>query len=223
MLSTFSIRLTTAPSAIPNSTGMQALALIKSTTPDSPDIPVTIKAFGNSATFLGEQSIGHEGTAQGQLTIVKTDKGYDPVFTVSSFPTSFNSIMIIGRLGGDPDCKYFESGSVVAKFSLAVTTGKEETSWFNCECWSKTAELAINHLKKGAQIGVVGDIKIETWVDKQTGETRSKIVVKVGRIIFADSKKDREQADDTQQQNTQGKQQVQAVAKQEVLYDDIPF
>jgi hypothetical protein len=51
-----------------------------------------------------------------------------------------NSLILVGRLGQDPELKYFDSGSVKATFSVAVDRPSKEktTDWFNVEVWGKT-------------------------------------------------------------------------------------
>lgn len=103
-----------------------------------------------------------------------------------------NNINLIGRLGGDPEVKYFESGTNVAKFSIAVDrpqrNGEKGSDWFACECWGKTAEVVGNYCRKGKQVGVTGRVEFEYWNDKNTGEKRSKPVVKVDRLdLLSDS------------------------------------
>ncbi len=104
-----------------------------------------------------------------------------------------NSITLIGRVGGDIDVKYFESGSVVAKFSLAVNRRSkkdEQPDWFNCEVWGKTAEVVEKYVSKGKQIGVRGSLKIESWQDRNSGATQSKPVIKVDEVELLGSKSD---------------------------------
>ena len=57
-----------------------------------------------------------------------------------------NSVVVVGRVGQDPEMKYFESGKVKTTFSLAVNrwdskTKGEVTDWFNIELWDKLAEI----------------------------------------------------------------------------------
>jgi single-strand DNA-binding protein len=103
-----------------------------------------------------------------------------------------NSFTATGRLGQDPDVKYFESGSVVAKASIAIdknTSKKDDPpSWFRLECWGKTAEIFANYCKKGSQVGVSGSIYPETWTDKTSGETKIQMTVKVEQITLLDKK-----------------------------------
>ncbi|MGC1393069.1 MAG: single-stranded DNA-binding protein [Coleofasciculaceae cyanobacterium] len=109
---------------------------------------------------------------------------------------SLNVVNLVGRVGGDPDVKYFESGSVVCNLTLAVNrrsrNNNDQPDWFNLELWGKTAEVAANYVRKGSLIGVQGSLKIETWSDRATGANRSKPVIKVDRLDLLGSKRDTE-------------------------------
>jgi len=95
-----------------------------------------------------------------------------------------NLSMISGYLGQDPEVRYFESGNVVAKLSVAVTNYKKETTWWTAECWGKGAEAAANHLTKGTFVIVQGEGSFDVWNDKQSGEAKGKPVVKNARWEF---------------------------------------
>ena len=80
---------------------------------------------------------------------------------------------------------------MVAKFSIAVSVyqgGKDETIWMDCECWGKTAEITGKYLRKGSKVAVTGSLKQESWVDKNTGQPRTKLVVRVDRLELLGSK-----------------------------------
>jgi single-strand DNA-binding protein len=110
---------------------------------------------------------------------------------------SLNIVTLVGRAGRDPEVKYFESGSVVCNFTLAVnrlTRNSDEPDWFNLEIWGKTAEVAGNYVRKGSLIGVQGSLKFDYWQDRSSGATRSKPVIRVERLDLLGSKQDAEQA-----------------------------
>ena len=106
----------------------------------------------------------------------------------------FNRVIMVGRVGNDPDPRYFDDGNVVLNLSLAVRrkyhalerkacnikTGEEETDWYGLEIWGRDAEYAAKYVTKGARIGVVGSLQLDEWTDKATGEHRNsaKIIVK---------------------------------------------
>lgn len=103
-----------------------------------------------------------------------------------------NSITLIGRAGRDPEVKFFESGKMVASFTLAVNGYKrdDEPDWFTVEIWGKQAQVAADYVRKGSQIAVIGSVKLETWTDRTTGAERSKMKVSGDRLELLGSKRD---------------------------------
>ncbi len=119
---------------------------------------------------------------------------------------ALNVVHLVGRVGGDPDVKYFESGSVRCSLTLAVnrqTSKSDDPDWFNLELWGKTAEIAANYVRKGRLIGVSGSLKIDTWTDRNTGANRSKPVIRVDRLELLGSKRD---SDSSPSNNDQGEE-----------------
>ena len=102
---------------------------------------------------------------------------------------NINQINLVGRLGKDPEIKYFESGSVIAKLTLAINRNSkdEQPNWFDIELWGKTAEIAGQYTQKGSLIGIEGELKLDKWLDKNTGIQRSKPVVKAHRLELLSS------------------------------------
>lgn len=108
-----------------------------------------------------------------------------------------NVVHLVGRVGGDPDVRYFESGAVKCRLTLAVdrrTRRTDQPDWFNLELWGKTAEIAANYVRKGKQIGVTGSLKIDQWQDRMTQAERSSPVIRVDRLDLLGSKRDEEAA-----------------------------
>ena len=103
-----------------------------------------------------------------------------------------NTINLVGRAGREPDVRYFESGSIVANFTMAVNrrSRDEEPDWFNIEIWGKQAQIAADYVKKGSLIGVTGSLKIDSWKDKSSGENRFKPVIRVDRLNLLGSKRE---------------------------------
>lgn len=106
---------------------------------------------------------------------------------------TLNSVYLVGRVGGDPDVRYFESGSMLCKLSLAVNRvgrNEERPDWFSLELWGKTADIAANYVRKGSLIGIEGSLKIDTWSDRATGAQRSSPRIRVNRMHLLGSKRD---------------------------------
>lgn len=95
-----------------------------------------------------------------------------------------NKIMLIGRLGKDPEMNYTPSGVAVTKFSLAVNrytksnTGErqEETDWFNIVTWRQLAETCNTYLRKGTKVFIDGRLTQRKYTDKN-GVERTAIEV----------------------------------------------
>jgi single-strand DNA-binding protein len=108
---------------------------------------------------------------------------------------SLNVVTLVGRVGGDPDIKYFESGAVKCSLTLAVkrlTKNSDAPDWFNLELWDKPAQTAADYVRKGSLIGVTGALKFESWQDRNTGANRTKPVIRVSRLDLLGSKRDSE-------------------------------
>ena len=117
-----------------------------------------------------------------------------------------NTINLVGRAGREPDVRYFESGSTVANFTLAVNriSKGDEPDWFNLEIWGKQAQIAADYVKKGSLVGITGSFKIDSWKDKNTGEDRFKPVVRVDRLNLLSSRKETDNGNFSNNNNSGG-------------------
>lgn len=108
-----------------------------------------------------------------------------------------NTTVIVGRVGKDPDVKYYESGKVRTSFSVAVNrwdskTKSEVTDWFNIEVWDKQAEFAGEYVKKGRLVAVDGRIQISTYTDATGSEKQWNSII-ASNVRLLGSKRDEEQ------------------------------
>ena len=84
-----------------------------------------------------------------------------------------NKVILIGRLGKDPESRTFETGAKKVSFTLATSEvykdreGKrvELTEWHNIVCWRNLADIAEQYLTKGKLIYLEGKIKTRNWED----------------------------------------------------------
>lgn len=102
--------------------------------------------------------------------------------------TDLNVVTVVGRLVrdcGQQDFSYLQSGTAVAKISIAVNRSKkqadgswvDEASFFDVAIFGKTAENLHPYLQKGKQVVIKGFLKQDHWQDRQTGGYRSKISI----------------------------------------------
>jgi single-strand DNA-binding protein len=105
-----------------------------------------------------------------------------------------NRVVLVGRAGSDPEVRYFESGKVNAKFTLAVNrrSRDDKPDWFPLEIWGKQAQVAADYLRKGSLLGITGSFKLARWTDRSSGEERTKPVINVDRLELLGSKRDAE-------------------------------
>ena len=83
-----------------------------------------------------------------------------------------NKVILVGRLGKEPEVRNLENGAVVANFSIATsevykdkTTGdrKETTEWHNIVVWRGLAEIAQKYLHKGDMVYIEGKLRTRSW------------------------------------------------------------
>jgi single-strand DNA-binding protein len=105
---------------------------------------------------------------------------------------SVNKVIILGRLGQDPELKYTPSGAAVCNFSLATSeswndknTGQkqERTEWHRIVVWGKLAELCNQYLSKGRQAFVEGRLQTRSWDDKN-GQKRYTTEINATTVQF---------------------------------------
>jgi len=118
-----------------------------------------------------------------------------------------NKVMLIGRLGQDPEMRYTPSGRPLTKFQLAAnrswTTAdgekKTETEWFNIVAWGKLAEICNQYLNKGQLIYVEGRLHTRRWQD-DNGTNHSSIEVITQEMIMLDGRPEEESTSSSEDQ-----------------------
>lgn len=105
-----------------------------------------------------------------------------------------NHIVIMGRLGRDPELRRTQSGVAVATFTVAVDrdykdkdTGQRATDWITCVAWRSTAEFVEKYFAKGSQVLVAGRLQMRDWTDKD-GNKRISAEVQAENVYFAGAK-----------------------------------
>lgn len=95
-----------------------------------------------------------------------------------------NKVILVGRLGRDPELRYTPSGTAVANFSMATderwsSNGETQsrTEWHNIVVWSKLAEICNQYLTKGRLIFIEGRLQTRDWEDKDGNKRRTTEIV----------------------------------------------
>jgi len=113
---------------------------------------------------------------------------------------SFNKVILAGHLTRDPELRVLNTGTAVVKFSIAINetyTDKngqrqEKVLFVDVEAFGKKGEAINKFFKKGRPILIEGNLRQDSWEDKNTGEKRTKLGVVAESFSFCDSRKDGE-------------------------------
>jgi len=102
---------------------------------------------------------------------------------------SVNKVILVGRLGRDPETRYTSSGQAVCNFSLATDESfkdragerQKHTEWHKIVVWAKQAEIAQQYLHKGSLIYLEGRIQTRQWDDRE-GQKRTSVEIVANRF-----------------------------------------
>lgn len=102
---------------------------------------------------------------------------------------SVNKVILLGRLGKDPELKYTPKGLAVCTFSLATSESykdssgrvQESTQWTSIVAYGKTAEFCNKYLLKGYQVFIEGKLKTSSW-DGKDGKKQYKTEVVASKV-----------------------------------------
>ena len=106
-----------------------------------------------------------------------------------------NKVMIIGRMGRDPEMRYTPGGRPVTTFSVAAgrtwTTAdgekRSETEWFNIVAWGGLAEICHEYLSKGQRVYIEGRLQTRRWEDAN-GVRKSATEIVANEMIILSQK-----------------------------------
>ena len=141
---------------------------------------------------------------------------------------SVNKVILLGRLGQDPELKYTPSGSAVCNFSIATTENytdksgqkQERTEWHRIVVWGKLAELCNQYLAKGRQCYVEGKLQTRSW-DDQNQQKRYTTEIIASRVQFIGGQS--QSTDSSHSQESEQGDMFNQEYNSNFTDDDIPF
>ena len=146
---------------------------------------------------------------------------------------SLNKVLLIGRLGADPEVKQMVNGKSVARLSLATSqswkdknTGekKEKTEWHRVVVFNEgLVNVVQQYLKKGAQVYVEGQLSTRKWKDEQSGQDKYSTEILIQGYNSSLTMLGGNNQNNTPSQETKQNFEDGSVANQNDLDDDIPF
>jgi len=110
---------------------------------------------------------------------------------------SVNKVILVGRLGRDPETRYTGGGQAVANFSVATDESykdkngerQKRTEWHRITAWGKLAEICQQYLKKGTMVYIEGRIQSREWQDKE-GQKRTSFDIVANTMKMLSSRAD---------------------------------
>ena len=108
---------------------------------------------------------------------------------------SVNKVILVGRLGKNPEIRFTAEGTAVANFSLATDESftdragdqQSRTQWHRVVAWNRLAEVCGEHLHKGRQVYIEGSLRSRKWQDRG-GNERTSFEVVANRMVMLGSK-----------------------------------
>jgi len=142
------------------------------------------------------------------------------------FMSGVNKVILVGRLGADPEIRFTASGAGVANFNLATSENwtdkegqkQERTEWHRVVVWGKMAEICAQYLSKGRQAYVEGRLQTRQWDDKD-GNKRYTTEVIASTVQFLDKAGDKTAAPS----NLDTSAMPMADQSSSAVDEDIPF
>lgn len=109
-----------------------------------------------------------------------------------------NKVILVGRLGKDPETRSTPGGTTVSKFTVATDekfTDKqgerqERTEWHNVVAWGKLGEICGQYLRKGKLVYIEGSIRTDSWDDKESGQKRYRTEIVAATMKMLDRRGD---------------------------------
>ena len=94
-----------------------------------------------------------------------------------------NNVTLIGRVGRQPELRYTNNGTAVCELTIAVDGTDDNVEWIPVVTWGRTAEAVAQHVHKGRQVGVEGELRVSES-EPDTGPKRHDVKVHARRVDF---------------------------------------
>ena len=135
-----------------------------------------------------------------------------------------NKVILIGRLGKDPETKFTQGGVAIARFSMATDESwkdqsgeqQQRTEWHNIVAWRRLAEICGQYLMKGKLVYIEGRLQTRSWEDKE-GNKRTTTEIQADKMVMLSGGKPEEGRETTAAPISDSS------SENEITDDDIPF
>lgn len=144
---------------------------------------------------------------------------------------SVNKVILIGRLGRDPELKYTGSGTPFCRFSIATDEGwtdkssgerQERTEWHNIVVWDRLAEICNQYLTKGRLVYIEGSLQTREW-DDQEGNKRKTTEIRARDMVLLGGNPESAGASGATQRKSASPAAGSGGSDSGITDDDVPF
>jgi single-strand DNA-binding protein len=145
---------------------------------------------------------------------------------------SVNKVILIGRLGKDPELKYTASGTPFCRFSMATddvwndkASGErqEKTEWHNIVVWDRLAEICNQYLTKGKLVYIEGRLQTREWDDQEGNKRRTTEVVARDMVMLGGNTGEGAGGGQRRAASAEGGSASVSSSTSTITDDDIPF
>jgi single-strand DNA-binding protein len=118
---------------------------------------------------------------------------------------SVNKVFLMGHLGAEAEGRFLPNGMQACTFSLATHARwtdegsgeiQERTDWHRLKAYGRNAEIVLDYTRKGSLVHIEGELRTDTWKDKETGEDRFATYVRIERLQLCGSRPGTASADE---------------------------
>ena len=141
-------------------------------------------------------------------------------------------MILIGRLGRDPELKYTGTGTPFCRFSIATDDSwmdkasgerQERTEWHNIVVWNKLAEICNEYLRKGRQVYIEGSLQTREWDDQEGNKRKTTEVVARDMVLLGSPQASGESGGSPQRRSATAGTTPGTPDSGGITDDDIPF
>ena len=145
---------------------------------------------------------------------------------------SVNKVILIGRLGRDPELKYTGTGTPFCRFSIATDDSwtdknsgerQERTEWHNIVVWNKLAEICNEYLRKGRLVYIEGSLQTREWDDQEGNKRKTTEVVARDMVLLGSPQGSAESGGGSPRRTATAAAPVGMSDSGAITDDDIPF
>jgi len=144
-----------------------------------------------------------------------------------------NKVLLLGNVGKDPEIASTNSGTLIAKLSLATSERfkdkqgewQDRTEWHNLVAYARGAEILRDYVHKGSKLFVEGRLATRSWDDKESGKKiyRTEIVIGDISLLSDDGRSGKTAADQRPRRDVQPNEPAGEFDELGITDDDVPF